>query len=429
MKLFDVIGSASSNMMRSKGRTFLTIIAIFIGAFTITLTVGISSGISSYIDKQLGSIGGEDVLLIQPKVETDFGGGPVKYSPDKANTNAAQAGPGSLMLAEKDIEKIKTQDGIKDVQPVRIAVVEYISGKNGDKYQAAIQTMIAANTFELDAGMAPSNTDSEPAVILPASNVEPLGYSSAQDAVGEMVTFAIKSPLGNIETVTAKVAAVQQKSLLADANGVTGNKALIDDLLAIQTRNLPADVANKYLAASAVLENPTDTARLQEIKDELDKKGYTGLTVKDQIGIIKNVIDAITYVLIFFGAIALLAASFGIINTLYMSVQERTKEIGLMKAMGMSRFKVFLLFSVEAILLGFWGSLLGALAAIGVGQLANKIASDGFLKDLPGFDLTLFPLMAVVSIMLLVMGIAFLAGTLPARRAAKQDPIDALRYE
>ena len=89
MKMLDVIGSASSNMMRSKGRTLLTIIAIFIGAFTITLTVGISSGISSYIDKQLGSIGAENVLVIQPKVETDFGGGPVKYSPDKANTNAA----------------------------------------------------------------------------------------------------------------------------------------------------------------------------------------------------------------------------------------------------------------------------------------------------------------------------------------------------
>lgn len=429
MKLLDVIGSASSNMMRSKGRTLLTIIAIFIGAFTITLTVGISSGISTYIDKQLGSIGAENVLVIQPKVETDFGSGPVKYSPDKANTNAAQAGPGSLMLAQKDIDKIKTQDGIKDVQPIRIAVAEYISGENNQKYQVAVQTMIDSNTFELDAGTAPDNQGNKPEVILPASYIEPLGYGSAQAAIGKTVTLAIKSPLGVMETVKANVAAVQQKSLLADANGVTGNKKLIDELLGIQTRNLPADVANKYLAASAQLEDGTSETRLEEIKKELDKKGYTGLTVKDQIGIIKQVIDAITYVLIFFGAIALLAASFGIINTLYMSVQERTKEIGLMKAMGMSRFKVFLLFSVEAILLGFWGSLLGALGAIGIGQVANTVATESFLKDLPGFDLTLFPLAAVGSIMLLVMAIAFLAGTLPARRAAKQDPIDALRYE
>jgi putative ABC transport system permease protein len=414
-------------MMRSKARTILTIIAIFIGAFTITLTVGISSGISTYIDKQLSSIGAENVLLIQPKVETNIGSGPIKYSPDKANTNAAQTGP--IMLSSKDIDKIKTQSGIDDVQPIRIATPDYVAGKATDKYQASVQTFIDGSKFELDAGSLPDNKKEESEILLPASYVKPLGYDSAKDAIGQMVTFGIKSPLGEMETVTATIGGIQQQSLLADANGVTGNKTLIDRLSDIQTRGLPADTANKYFAVSAQLASDTSETKLQDIKDSLDKKGFTALTVKDQIGIIKQVIDAITYVLIFFGAIALLAASFGIINTLYMSVQERTKEIGLMKAMGMSRFKVFLLFSVEAILLGFWGSLLGALAAIGAGQVANKIASEGFLKDLPGFDLTLFPAMAVGGIMLLIMTIAFLAGTLPARRAAKQDPIEALRYE
>lgn len=428
MKFLDILGSASSNMLRSKVRTILTIIAIFIGAFTITLTVGISSGISNYIDKQLSSIGAENVLLIQPKVETGIGSGPIKYSPDKANTNAAQqAGP--ILLSSKDIEKIKTQSGIEDVQPIRIASPEYIGGKADNKYQAAVQTFIDGSKFELDAGSLPDNKKSESEILLPASYVGPLGYSSAAAAIGQTVTFGIKSPLGEIEMVPATIGGVQQQSLLADANGISGNKSLIDVLAGIQTRGLPADAANKYFAVSAQLGKDTSETKLQSIKDDLSKKGFTALTVKDQIGIIKNVIDAITYVLIFFGAIALLAASFGIINTLYMSVQERTKEIGLMKAMGMSRSKVFLLFSVEAILLGFWGSAIGALAAVGAGQLVNKIAADSFLKNLPGFNLTEFPIVSIASIMFLIMAIAFLAGTLPARRAAKQDPIDALRYE
>src|SRR5690606_25299468 len=117
--------------------------------------------------------------------------------------------------------------------------------------------------------------------------------------------------------------------------------------------------------------------------------------------------------------------SFGIINTLFMSVQERTKEIGLMKAMGMSRSRVFLLFSVEAILLGFWGSTLGAGAAMIAGGIVNQIASNSFLKDLPGFDLTTFPATSIATVIFIIMAIAFLAGTLPARRAAKQDPIAA----
>ena len=106
-----------------------------------------------------------------------------------------------------------------------------------------------------------------------------------------------------------------------------------------------------------------------------------------------------------------------------------TAEIGLMKAMGMSGAKIFLLFSTEAILLGFWGSLLGILAGIGIGQVANKIASNSILKDLPGFDLLAFPVMSLLTILLIIMTVAFIAGTLPARRAAKQNPIDALRYE
>lgn len=153
------------------------------------------------------------------------------------------------------------------------------------------------------------------------------------------------------------------------------------------------------------------------------------MTVEDTIGIIKQVIDAITAVLNFFAAIALLAASFGIINTLLMAVQERTREIGLMKAMGLGRNKIFLLFSIEAVLIGFWGSLLGSLAGIGIGQVVNRIARDSFLKDLPGFNLTVFSPQSVAVIMLIIMTIAFIAGTLPARRASQKDPIEALRYE
>ncbi|QIM19637.1 FtsX-like permease family protein [Leucobacter coleopterorum] len=75
------------------------------------------------------------------------------------------------------------------------------------------------------------------------------------------------------------------------------------------------------------------------------------------------------------------------------------------------------------------GSLLGIVAAWGLGQAVNQIAADSFLKDLPGFDLMLFPIGSLATIVAVILVITFLAGTLPARRAAKLDPIDALRYE
>ena len=106
-----------------------------------------------------------------------------------------------------------------------------------------------------------------------------------------------------------------------------------------------------------------------------------------------------------------------------------TAEIGLMKAMGLSNGKVFTIFSVEAALIGFFGSILGILGAVGVGNLVNRLATDSFLKALTGFKLIQFSLPSSLTIILVIMFIAFLAGTLPARRAAKLDPIESLRYE
>ena len=144
---------------------------------------------------------------------------------------------------------------------------------------------------------------------------------------------------------------------------------------------------------------------------------------------IKSFFDAITTVLTIFGAISLLAASIGIINTLYMAVQERTREIGLMKSMGLSKAKIFGMFSIEAIALGFWGGILGLIIAYIARAVVNPLASRTFLAGLPGFTLVEFNPLYLVIIIVVVMVIAFLAGTLPARRAAGKDPIEALRYE
>jgi putative ABC transport system permease protein len=100
-----------------------------------------------------------------------------------------------------------------------------------------------------------------------------------------------------------------------------------------------------------------------------------------------------------------------------------------MKAMGLSNSKVFALFSVEAILIGVIGSVLGLLGAMAIGSALNSFALDNFLKGLDGFYLTKFTLLNNAIIVLIVAIIAFLAGALPSRAAAKKDPIEALRYE
>ena len=165
------------------------------------------------------------------------------------------------------------------------------------------------------------------------------------------------------------------------------------------------------------------------IKADLADQGFAALTVKDQIGTIQTVIDAIVGVLDAFAIIALVAAAFGIVNTLLMSVQERTREIGLMKAMGMSGKSVFAMFSAEAVFIGFLGSAIGAAVAVVVGSIISGALSRTVLSGLEGLQVMQFAPSSIGLIMLAVMAIAFFAGTLPARQASRQYPIDALRYE
>ena len=100
-----------------------------------------------------------------------------------------------------------------------------------------------------------------------------------------------------------------------------------------------------------------------------------------------------------------------------------------MKAMGMAGSKVFGLFSFEAIFIGFLGSAVGIGGAMLAGLGINTLLAGGLLADLPGLTLVAFDPVSIGVIVLTVMAIAFVAGTIPALRAARQDPIESLRYE
>ena len=127
MKLYDIILTANANLLRSKLRTFLTILAIFIGALTLSLTTGIGSGISDYINRQLGNLGTKDQLII--RANQDAGGGlssgPKKYDPSRKSI-AAGFGPSMVVLTEADLTKIRAHSGVVSVEPQQSVSPDYI---------------------------------------------------------------------------------------------------------------------------------------------------------------------------------------------------------------------------------------------------------------------------------------------------------------
>ncbi|MET0990192.1 MAG: ABC transporter permease [Glaciihabitans sp.] len=434
MRTVDLLSSAISNTFRSKTRTILTILAIFVGAFTLTLTSGLGTGINAYIDDTVTSIGAADVMTVTKTQETATrvaATGPVEYDPD-AIASGQPGPPGSTVVAltPADLDTLAGIEGVTDVVPTRSISPDYIQAGDGTKYVIGVGSLIAGQTIQLESGAEPDDRATETQLVLPASFVEPMGLGDSESAIGQTVTIAITDAERTQHLVEATVVGVAEEGLASPTGAsLVPNTALSTQLFDTQNTGVPADQVERYAQASVFFDPAATEDEISALKDRLADAGYTGSTVADQLGMFKTVIDGIVLVLNAFAVIALLAASFGIVNTLFMSVQERTREIGLMKAVGMGNGRVFSLFSLEAAFIGFLGSAIGVVIAMLVGAAVSSALSGSLLADLPGLTLIAFDPVAIAVIIVIVMAIAFLAGTLPAARAARADPVDSLRYE
>ncbi|CAI9390097.1 ABC transporter permease [Microbacterium sp. T2.11-28] len=433
MRAVDVARSATRNAFRSKLRTTLTVLSLFVGAFTLTLTTALGAGVNDYVERQVATVSTGDILLVSPAASVDTGDGPAEYDPD-GRQQGGSAGPlgAGRLLNQDDIDAVAAIDGVSRVEAVSQLTVDWIaaSGDAGDtRFELTVNPTSSIGRSDLVAGAQLDQDTARFEVVLPEDYVAALGFDGADEAIGRIVTLGYADAERVDQQVEATIVGIARASLLA--SGAGANAALVDEVSAAQAvpgqpRAWPLAVATLEGSGTGGAVTADDIAT---VKDALAGADLAGQTVEDQLGVVQTVINGIIGVLSAFAAIALLAASFGIVNTLLMSVQERTREIGLMKAMGMSNGRVFGLFSLEAVVIGLLGAALGALAAIGAGTAIAAGASQTLLADLPGLQILLFEPVTVVTVILVIMGIAFLSGVLPARRAARQDPIESLRYE
>ena len=432
MKISDLIGSGIANTFRSRTRTSLTVLAIFVGAFTLTITTGLGTGINRYIDDTVASIGANDAMTVTKVSDsetTSVASGPQEYDPDSVTTGNGPAASAVELLSPSDIDEIAAIDGIIDVEPITSLQLDYVQHADGTPYVASAGALVPGQSVQLSDGVEPDDDSEDAQVTIPISFVEPLGLDET-DAVGQDITIALTDGEFTQHTVEARIVGVAEESLAGlGATSLILNESLESELLDLQTIGLPADQLDRWAQATAQFDDAMTTVQIDALKDRLAEAGFSGSTTADDLGAFTTVIDTIVLILNIFAAIALLAAGFGIVNTLLMSVQERTREIGLMKAMGMGGGRVFTLFSVEAAFIGFLGSAIGVAIAMVVGTAASSVLGSALLSDLPGLTVVAFDPATIALTVLLIMGVAFLAGTLPAARAARKNPVDALRYE
>jgi hypothetical protein len=175
----------------------------------------------------------------------------------------------------------------------------------------------------------------------------------------------------------------------------------------------------------------TDPVALTEVRRQLTEKGFGSFSIVDQLDQIRTVFLIIDSVLGLLGGISLLVASFGIANTMIMSILERTREIGIMKAIGAEDREIKLIFFFEAAVIGLTGGILGALAAWGIDAVANRLVYRFFLKPQGAsfVDFFYLPPYLWLGAIAFALVVSILAALYPAARAARIDPVRALRHD
>jgi putative ABC transport system permease protein len=452
MKTFDIIRRAGRSLKHAKARTILTSLAIAVGAFTLTLAIAAGEGARQYANTLLSTNIDPQILAIAKDGSFFSGGqtGPQEYDPNASILMQAGGKTVIKQLTQNDIDYIATRKDIASVNPSYVINAQYITRLGQKKYSADVTQYDSGVTQTVIAGILPAlrKPIADGEIALPEAYVTLLGFSKAQAAIGKTVTIHLErtptptqaqiqlaiskgvgalQQLGTVQPkdVDLKVVAIVGKSAtsLTATSNVQVSNTLARQLSEFSTEGTSS--FHKYTIATASVKEGTDPAI---VKKALIKKGYGVETAKDLQGLLFTIVNILQGIVIGFGVLALITSVFGIINTQYISVLERTREIGLMKALGMRGRHISRLFQFEAAWIGFLGGSIGALVAVIAGLSLNPwITKQLTLGE--GNSLLIFQPAPIVLLIILLMAIAMLAGYFPARKAAKLDPIEALRTE
>ncbi|VVB95076.1 MacB-like periplasmic core domain protein [uncultured archaeon] len=404
MKTLDIFTLSLSHVKKSKMRSWLTVIGIVIGVAAVVAIISIGQGLQESVQANLGGLGA-DLIIVTPgfsRASNGFGG--------------IGAASGNINLTDRDLNAIKQVPGVLYVNgmvsgssDIRVGTEKTsvsISGVDTAVWRSMVTTQLEAGRY-----------------------LQP-GDSNAVIISNSLAHTTFLQPITLNRPITIGGKSFKVVGILVSSGGFGGGGG-------DNTVYMSADYARQVITTNVsrnqftlIMLKIADSALATSIADAITQKlmperhvnprtqDFTVTAFASIQQQITSIVQSISLFLAAIAAVSLLVGAVGIANTMFMSVMERTRQIGLLKALGATDNEVMKLFIMESGLFGFFGGIIGIIFGILISVLISAVG-----------------LSAVVTPQLLVFALAFsvfvgvLSGVAPARSAAKMNPVDALRFE
>jgi putative ABC transport system permease protein len=423
------------NILRhSKLRSWLTIIGIVIGVAAVVAIISIGEGMQQSIEERLGGLG-SDIITISPGFSRASGmfvrirGGGIS---------------GFAMPGDEDDEEGLTDMDIMVIKSVEN--VEYVQGSisgRGEITYLAEEASVSIEGVEPLAWSQITTSELEQGRFL-----GPADYNAV--VVGSRIANDMfKQPLALNRILTIEGKSFKIVGILEESGGgfvgPGGDSGVIMPLNAARDIFQEQDEDFERDEYDSITIKVTDDSIIEDTMDAIDAKlmlfrhvtertkDYTITSSKSMQETVSETTETMTLFLGAIAAVSLLVGAVGIANTMFTTVLEKTKEIGIMKAIGARNRDIMVIFMMNSVLVGVVGGLIGAVlgtlvsSLMGLGEVTAAGGGMGGMGRIFGSTLVTPRLFSYA--LMIAIGISMLAGAIPAYRASKLKPVDALRYE
>lgn len=400
---YHLLKTAMADFKRNKVRTFLTSLGITIGVLSVVMLIALGLGLKNYIKEQFEGLGAN---LIMVMAGSGFGGG--------GGEEGGFSGPsgmfGSIIeFDERDVSALKRIQDIEYVVPVyfkSLAIeaednkeIGYIMGVNEEFFDLMNSDMLDGDVFDK------SDIQGRTKVVV-------LGYTLSENLFGEAGDGAGRTI--RVDNMRLKVIGVLEKT----GDSEMDKSAVIPYTTTFASLNPDKTFWSIYLGVESEDDVEAASDKAEEVLLKRYKEDEFSVVQQSEVlSTVNQIFSVLNAILVAIGSISLLVGGIGIMNIMYATVTERTKEIGIRRAIGATEQDILTQFLVESVVLSVLGGLIGLLLSILI-VLAIK----------PFFPVAINTLAVIIAIgVSSFIGIFF--GVFPARRAAKLPPIVAIKYE